>query len=395
MRRPMIFHTAPGDCGCAPFPVTFPSGEPCAPAGCDPFLNDKYLTLTEGPLLKMLGVASEGKTLQFLSSPNVMSDAILVMKPTGEQKATNSPKIPLTIKNPLDTGAYPPTGSFSFIMVAESDNSWKFLHAPTTGIYALQTTGGNFVLVDASSIPGINAIGAAAFVPKANVLGLVAVSPGVYQAKKIDVVHQRALVGDIDIDGVKGYQSLPDGIPLFHPLGKFTDLKFRGFSGLDSSGDPISGGFAQGIAYGTGALTDGVLLMYYPGTKLLKLAPARTCIADFDASDGTSTAAPASFSMMPGGRCVLPSTPFNYPTVRLWAHLEFVANEGIEIAFFRDGVLISNQGNRNNLEMSAVFIDTNVPAGAHVYDMRWKRNAGVVSPSATFRYSALEAMTVV
>lgn len=398
MKRSMIFFNQ-FDCGCSPVAgVQTGYGAPCIPpANGAVVVDERYRSLITAPALRLLGVPLGGNSQAFLTRGALTGgdDAFLVIGSDGQAYATRSPHLPLPIFNPAVSGAFPVSPGFQFLLTIGGGNAWGQVAAPTAGEYILQSKNGSWVMVDAGSIPGITTVAqSATFAAKANVLGTVELSPGVFAVRKIKVTHNRALIGDVDGSGNPGYMPCPEDRALQHPIGKFQALQLRTYEALDESGALISGGMPQADAFGAGDDGQGYAVYYFPDSKRLMKAPQQTAVQARVTTSSASTNAPVSYGNIPGGHGVLGSQTFNYPVVRLTAHVNLSANEAVNFAFFRDGTLIGEFTIGVTLDSTFEYLDVNVPAGPHTYDLRWKRDPGATSPAAVFKYSDIAAYTV-
>lgn len=333
--------------------------------------------------MKLIGVPSGSKCQAFLVPATVDSLPIrgfLFDDGSGLGSfITNQPQITLPLLNPAVSSAHPATGTWKYLIIGGgSDPSpWLMMAAPTAGSYIVQTENGVFKLVEAGSIPGLDAVGASAvFVPKAHVLGLVEVSPGEFAARKIAVQHQRVLVGDVDGGGIAGYKALGVGEQLAHPIGNLNQFFCRTFTTLDGSGNAIPDGLELAATFGVGAIGDLRRINYSPANKRFFLAPARTLTTLSVSSASASTSPPVSYDLMPGGHCAPAAVTLNSPNVRIEAQISFTATETMGLGLFRDGVLIEERIVTVTNDPYVYFIESAAPLGSHTYSIRWKRITG-------------------
>lgn len=374
IKRPSFFFY-PGDCCGA---------SPAVPQNCvTNIINDGYYSLGEIPAGNILSVAPGTNPQKFLKPAAVdgaKPAAMLMWSPgTGQWVCTITPTMVLPQLNVPASGSTPSFGgSFPRLMVAGPGGEWQFLGAPTNGRFILESYNGGFVLVDAGQIPGINEIAEdATFAAKGNLLAVV-IEDDEAVTKKLSVIHQRVVVGDVDGDGVTGYKPLGVDEALTHPLADFTTLRVRNIVAVDADGDPIPDGLEQLVTTGPGSITDALRVVYSPSAQRYFFAPAATIQSAIVGANTGLVTIPTSYGLIPSGHGQLTAAMFNYPKVRI----DFkgglsapAASNTQSFAIFRDGAQIVEFDNDNLLSVGFSYVDT-VSLGNHTYDVRWKRTSG-------------------
>lgn len=377
IKRPSFFFNY-SDC-CSGAPQASP--QPCA----SDVVSDAYYNMSDVSEANVLGVVP-GTNVQRLIKPPVVDGArkagILMFNPaSGKSVFSSAPELLLPRLNPPVEGAVPEfNGSFPFLMVAGPGNGqWQFLAAPTEGQYILQSHNGGFVLVDAGQIPGLNEIADdATYAAKALLLGITVDGDGNATARKLNVIHRRVVVGDIDGDGVAGYKPLGTTEELFHGTARFDTLRVKTQVNVNDAGEPIPGGLDTIVTTGGGAILDAKRVVYSPSAMKYFYAPAVTIQSAIVSTNTGLVTVPSSYGLIPSGHGQVSSAVHNYPKVRI----DFKAGLSIPLAnntqvfgIFRDGSLVQEFDNDNLLSVGFSFIDT-VTLGAHTYDVRWKRTSG-------------------
>ena len=361
-------------CGCP----TAQTGNstPCAvPAGaliCD----DKYRTLTESDEVQLLGVRAGSNCQAFLKGS--ASQVGFAFYRGGGFRVDSAPQMTLPLLNPPTSGVYPNPGGFKYMTAAVGDpGDWRHFAAPSAGTWILYVKNGQWQLLDAGAIPGIQEVGAGGTTPKGQLLTLVQQVDGSWLAKKLEVVQSRVVVGDIDGSGVGGYKPLAPSAALVHPIGKFQEMRLFALQMLDSSGTEVAGGMKQAVVTGAGAVTDGVRMIYTPTTKELMKAPPATIAFTKVTTLSASTNPPASYAAMPGGHGAGASRTYNYDTVRIDFEMRTNAAEIFSLGLFKDGTMIQEFAYTAAVSAQSFFYtDTAVVLGNHTYEVRWQKVGG-------------------
>lgn len=388
------FH--PGDCPCAPC-SPFPAGcaTPYYPATGATIADNRYFAFTTATKGQALIVPKGSNAQAFLKGS--ANQRGFVFFENDEIQIDSDPTLTLPLHNPAVSGNYPQPAAFKYLTIAHGADpaEWRHVAAPSAGSWVLQCISGQWVLVDAGQIPGINQVGiSSATLAKGNLLALEEVTPGVFTVKKLQVQHGRVLVGHVDSGtGIVGYKALGLSEGLVHPIGKFADLRFTTLTSCDGAGAEIAGGLEQAVTTGIGAVTDGIRMIYSPSLKRLFKAPAQTFVPLAVFTPGASTVPPAAYEALPGGHGAGSSQTYNFGTVRVDFTMGTTADERYQIGLFRDGVLIAEFDNTAVVDTYGFFyIDTGVTPGAHTYDIRWKKTTG--SNAAVIRYSIFQVSTL-
>lgn len=371
-----MFFFSTGDCGCSQTGNDTPVFAPTGAKLCD----DRYHTLVTSAIGQMMVVAKGSNCQSFLR--NAVVPRGFVFYEGEEVKILGAPILTLPVLNPAVSGSHPvPPSGFKFLLAGTGEPAeWRHVAAPTAGTWVLQSINGTFVLVDAGSIPGINQVGlSSATTPKGGMMMIVETAPGsnMFALRRLQVQHERVVVGDIDELGVAGYKPLSPSAPLKHDIGQFKETRFRTLVGLTSEGAPIAGGLEQAVVTGADSITDGVRMVYSPAQKRLFRAPAPTYAFTQVTTASASTLPAIDFTAMPAGHGAGQSLNYSYPTVRIDFNITFTAAENFVLGLYRDGILLQQFPNTATLDgFGFFFVDTSNPLGAHVYDVRWKKTSG-------------------
>lgn len=381
MKRPSFFlgHFGyPGGCACPQVgndtPIIPPTGAVLS--------DNRYFTLTQAAAGQMLVVPKGSNVQSFLTAGvGVRGFAFYA---AGEFTVEPAPALTLPLLNPLVSGSHPAPPGFKYIMAGTGDPAdWRHVAAPTAGTWVLQSQNGSFLLVDASSIPGIDVIGASGVTTiKGGLMMLINLTPTTYALRRLAVSHNRVVVGDIDpVSGESGYKALPDASPLTHPIASFLNLRVREFIGLDGSGNMIAGGLEDAAVTGLGAVTDGKSVFYSTVNKRFFFRPPQTFNFTQNTTTSASTAYTSTFAAMPAGHGDGQSLNYNYPKVRIDFSMSTTAQESITLGLYRDGTLLQEFPFKTDYDVSFFYVDVANPLGAHTYDVRWRATTGVTATS--------------
>lgn len=390
IKRPSFFFY-PGEC-CGASPTV---SQPCV----GNIINDGYYSLGEIPAGNILAVAPGTNPQKFLKPAAVDGSkpaAMLMWSPgTGQWVCTLTPVMLLPQLNVPASGSTPSFGgSFPRLMVAGPGGEWQFLGAPTDGRFILESYNGGFVLVDAGQIPGMNEIAAdATFAAKGNLLAVI-MEDGEAVTKKLNVIHKRLVVGDVDGDGLAGYKPIGVSEEVSHPLANFTTLRYRQFTNTNSSGEPLVDGLEQAVVTGGGAVTDGKRVFYSKIHQRFFYAPDATIRSAVVSVNTGNVTIPTSYGLIPSGHGQISSSPYNYTKVMILFNAGMnaaISSNTTSFGIFRDGTLVQEFDNDTNGSVSLAFIDT-VALGNHTYDVRWKRTSG--STDASMRNSNMLVTTL-
>lgn len=366
-------------CGCG---QAFPTYSPFTAGSCNAGItSDLYTTLTSVNGVKLLGVAPGTTSQVYLTGTN--GPSFLMWDTASNSFKTNTtPALSLPVVNPAVSGNFPATGNWASILIASGSapQQWQFATAPTSGSYLLGTTNGTFGWLNAGTVPGINQVAQSGAVwAKADVLSVNLVN-GAADTRKLMVVNKRVLVGDTT-GGIPGYQPLADSVPLEHPLLAVTDTaRFYKAQALDVNGAAVSTGFPIAVATGGDPTTDFDFLGYSLLKKQIMRQPVHTVFQRAVNLDGSWTPT-GSYGALPGTHGTGGSENYNYKTVLISfsATLRVTGDtQYLQFAVFRDGQMVvgSEKDNDNARVVVLDFVDTNVPPGAHTYDVRGKRSSG-------------------
>lgn len=386
MKRPMFFFACPTECIGAPAP-----DGTCPP---NPFFeDDRFLGLAAANRTRIIGVVSGAKSISFLRGALIATVPVpgfVFDDAAGPgQYVEPAPKLNLPALAAV-AGVF----SFRYLHVGTSAtlSEWKQLMAPVSGEFILKVTGGNFTLVDAGQIPGLNDIGASlSTITKGTLLGLTVVSPGVYTLTKFDVSNNRPIVGDTS--GTAGFKQLADADFLIHPKARFTTFQCRTFETLDNAGSAIVGGIEQALTTGASAVTDAIQMIYTPTLKRIMKAPARVFSFTENRTTTTTATPTSSYAPMPGGHGIAPALDINYPNVRIDVLVQFsneLANQ--TLALYKDGSLLYEWSYEKGCAQSLTYFDTGVTLASHTYDVRWKQGSAAVS--SIIKYTSMAITTV-
>lgn len=383
MKRPMFFSACHDEC----------TGAPAETTACPPnpfFEDDRFLGLASANRTRLIGVVSGSKSISFLRGAIVSTIPVpgLVFDDgsgTG-QHVEPAPKMNLPALAAV-SGVF--TWRFLHVGTSANPSEWRQLQAPSSGSWTVSVSGGNFTLVDAGQIPGINAIGdSVSTITKGILVGLTGTT-GNWTLTKFAISANRPVVGDTT--GTPGFKQLADTDFLTHPLAKFTStFQTRTFETLDASGNAIVGGLEQAVTTGSG-ITDAAIVAYSPAVKRLFKAPARV----FSFTDNFTAPTPAvpttSYATIAGGHAIAPSLAINYPNVRIDIGIRFSATSAnTQCALFRDGTQIYQWPVFVGREPPAfVFFDTGVTLANHTYDLRLKQGTAPVNCSVVYSFIAI------
>jgi hypothetical protein len=357
--------------------------------------DDKYFTLILAPKGQLLLVPKGSNAQAFLTAGAGVRG--FVFFEAGEVAVQPAPALTLPLLNPLSGGAHPAPPGWKYLMVGTGDPAdWRMIAAPTAGSWVLQSQNGSYVLVDATSVPGINAIGASGTTTaKGGLMMLVQLTSTTYALQRLAVAHKRVVVGDIDsVTGASGYKALPDADALTHPIAQFTTLRCREFLGLDSNGNVLANGLETATVTGLGAIGDGKSVFYSTAAKRFFFRPDQTFKYTQVTTASASTAPPATWANLPSGHGAGLSLNYNYGSVRIDFQMNQATSAACQLGLFRDGVLLNTFPRSGAADYSFTFIDEANPLGARLYDVRWQSGTGSPGVARIINQSNLLVQTL-
>lgn len=357
--------------------------------------DDKYLTLIVAPKGQLLLVPKGSNTQAFLTAgANVRG---FVFFAAGEVQVSEAPALTLPLLNPSVANVHPAPSGWKYLMVGTGDPAdWRMIAAPTAGSWVLQSQNGSYVLVDATSVPGINAIGAnGTTVAKGALLMLVQLTSTTYALQRLVVAHKRVIVGDIDsTTGAAGYKPLPDADALTHPIAQFTTLRCREFLGLDSNGNIITNGLEDATVTGAGAIGDGKSVFYSTAAKRFFFRPPQTFQYTQVTTPSASTPPPITYANLPSGHGAGLSLNYNYGNVRVDFQMNQAGAGAAYLALFRDGTQINEFPRSGSADYSFTYIDQGIALGPHTYDVRWRSGTSALGVARIVNQSNLTIQTL-
>lgn len=387
------------DCGCSnPSPIVPPGCIPSGLAICD----SRFLTLGSVTPGRILVIGPNGQCMQFLAAAGTVDaplSGLVVMGADGRSYVTREPMLTLPLINPLSTGAYPSTNvQWARMLVAPAhagENAWQMVAAPSAGDWLVSVSGGLFKFTEATSGGGASTAVCQtdASVGKITLNGCYNTGTNdtpVWAIRKLTPVMNRVVVGIVPGDGsFNGHRHLPDDVELQHPLLRITtQARFTQIVQLDpATTNPFTNGLGTTVAFGTGAITDTMDVVYSPTDKTLRFRPAPIykCVSiNVTSRFPSSGSLPSAYTQLTGGHCQSGNIDVHSKNLMIFATVNLNGTGSgdsapqIDWAIFRDGSLLAgsemtNAGDTRTRQVNVMFIDENVPPGTHSYELRIKR----------------------
>lgn len=396
MKLPQIFR-ATGDCGCSPSSLS--SGSPCSTS--NQWCDERFGNLSATTRLQLFGTAS-GSICVGKFTPKrgfVFDDGS-----GAGQFISDEPIVSLTRVNPLSSGSFPATGTWPVMLAAVGADpmNWRFVQAPTAGVYRLETENGVFKFVDASTLPGLsNVCSGSGLVANVGVFGCfdTGTTDGsgnkIFVIKKLNTPARRVLIGHDDGAGNLSVKSLPNASPLEHPLGLIDAMQVGEFRETDPTSvadpkAPYANGIPELVAEGV-AMTDCQLVVYSTGKHKFFRAPAR--LAEHISQNsipGVSVGLTSGYVNVPG-HLQFGSLAFNYPNNFVSFNVQTNTAERVTFGLFLDGVLVkewtytnaSGSGYSSPTLHHGSCVLKNVVTGNHTLEIKVKGTTG----SSVFEYT--------
>lgn len=359
--------------------------------------NDAYYSLAAAARLKILGTGvGSNCQVRFTSARGFVFDD----GTDAGQFITTTPQVTMPAVNGGTVGAWTSSASWPVLVgaVGTDPHTWRFIYAPTTGSYRVESENGNFKLVDASTIPGVgNVANQGTTVRDVRPFGFWApdetLGSPAWELRRLGIYHKGVIVGLIDADTNPQMRCLDPANDVFEYPGTIRGVKvqWQTFEQVDNTGTPIAGGFDL---LDPTAITDGIPLYYSPSQKKLYRSPANT--REFISNDSNVAVTLNTGYQQFAGHLAFATHAIKFKNVKIDAEATFSTQEQFLAGLFRNNLLIHtwnfDVSAQPNNSFSFTFLDVNAPIGNVTYDIRFKVASG--TNAATMFYSAGSLFTL-
>lgn len=387
MNLPQRFYTC-STCGGGSAPASTPTpGVPCGTVIC----NDAYYTLSAAARLRILGIGVGSNCQVRLTSARgfLFDDGT-----DAGQFLTTTPQVTMPAVNGGTVGAWTSSASFPVLVgaVGTDPHSWRFIYAPTSGAYRLESDNGNFKFVDANTIPGIaNVASQGTTVRDVRPFGFWApdetLGSPAWEPRRMTIFHKGVIVGIIDGNTNPQMRCLDPANDVLDYPGTIRGVKvqYQTIEAVDNAGAPVAGGFD---VLDPSVVADGVALFYSPTTKKFYKTPAHT--REMISNDANVAMTLNTGYQAYSGHLAFGTHANKFKNVHIAAEATFSTQEQFLAGLFRNGSLIHtwnfDVSAQPNNSFAFVYLDTAAPIGNVQYEIRFKVASG--TNAATMFYSA-------
>lgn len=371
--------------------------------------DDRYLALALGQRVRLLGVTLGGNCQQYLTST---ASGFVFFGADGQAFVSQQPALSLPPINPAVSNVFPPGPNFGSLLISNGSDPqvWYRLVAPSADEYVLTAEGGVWKLkppgTAAAQTAVCNSDGA---VGKGNIVvckktGEDGDGGAIYALKKLNVVQDHILVGNIDgTTGEVGYQPIDDLSPVKHTLSKFGLHRSATFKQFDAvTGNDEAGGMEFQVVFGGVAnITDAIGVCYSPSTSKFYKRPAH--IREHLTVDADVVVADNGTWVDMGGHGKFSNKNFNYTAFYISTTIRIrAAGVGgspapsydlVLFGLFIDGILVNTWDTKNGQDIALSWIHTALAPGVHTVEFKFQQGVNPNS-SMTIKYSSTSLMTL-
>lgn len=387
------------NCGCPTPSSSSVAANPAANCGAT-ICNDAYFTLTAAARLRVLGIGV-GSNCQVRLTPK--RGFLFDYGDDGGQFITDAPQVTMLPVNGGTAPNFNEVASWPVLVgaVGTDPHTWRFVYAPITGAWRLESENGNFKFVSASTIPGINAVAnQTTTVRDVRPFGIWApdatIGSPAWETRRMGIFSKGLIVGYVDGDGNPWMRCLDPATDTAEYPGTFraVTLQYQNLVEVDNTGTPVTGGLA---VLDKAAVPDAVIGYFSPTTKKFYRAPAH--VRQVKSQTSTATLTLTTTYQNWTGHLQFDPVAIHHKNVRIAFNVKFDDHEQLVFGIHRNGSLLfefdfTGVSVDPNSQYHVEYLDLNVTPGVtYTYDIRGRTASGTNGTQLEFSYAFLETLS--